>query len=131
MQYEIKGFHRRFTSIKMKTIKCLEKCHIAVKIVVLLLTSIFAVGEHKVFLKENHKSLRQCEDHQELFGMLNFYWNYLAYDLLYKLIEELTQQDGSFMAIGEEMTMYKRDLQIFRQRTTLKLFCQTQPNAEG
>ena len=125
IQCEIKGFHRRFNSMKMKTVEFLEKFGIAVKTVVFLLTSIFAVtGEHKMFLKENHKSLRQCEDHQELFGMLNFYWNYLSPDLLDKLLEELIQKESSFEAIGEEMRNYKADLQKFRQRTTLKLFCQ-------
>ena len=130
VQCEIKGFHRRFNSIKMKTVKFLEKFGIAVKTVVFLLTSVFAVGEHKMFLEEKHKTLCQCEDHQELFGMLNFYWDCLSPDLLDKLIEKLIPEESSFEDIGEEMGKYKTDLQKFRQRTTLKLFCQADTSSE-
>ena len=114
----------------MKTVKFLEKFGIAVKTVVFLLTSVFAVGEHKMFLEEKHKSLCQCKDHWELFGMLNFYWGYLSPDLLDKLIEELIPEESSFGAIGEEMEEYKTALQKFRQRTTLRLFCQADTSTE-
>ena len=127
VEAELKGFHRRFNAIKELTIKCLEKCQIAVMTVVYLLTSIRAVGEHKVFLEEKHPTLRRSEDHWELFGLLNLYWNYLAYDLLDQLIEELTQKNDIFKAVAGEMAEYKKDLQIFRQHTTLELFCQVQP----
>ena len=130
MQDEIKGFRRKFNSIQMKTIQCLEKCQIAVKTVVFLLTSLFAVGEHKVFLEEKHKSLCRSEDHWELFGKLNFYWNYLSYDLLGQLIEDLIPKESSFVAISEEIADYTADLQNFRQRTTLELFCQMEPSTD-
>ena len=59
--------------------------------VVYLLTSVLAVGEHKEYLKENHKFLRNSQDHWELFGELNLYWNYLSFGLLDdELIEENT-----------------------------------------
>ena len=127
MQVEIDGFHRRFNAIKTSTIQCLQKFNIAVKTVVFLLTSILAVEEHKVFLEEKHKSLRECDDHLELFGMLNFYWNYLAYDLLDQLIKELTTKESSFGVVGKKMAEYKKDLQNFRERTTLEHFSQAQP----
>ena len=78
-----------------------------------------------MFLKENHKALRQCEDHLELFGSLNFYWNYLAYDLLDHLIGELVKKHNFFETVSAEMVMYKKELQEFRKRTPLDLFCQT------
>ena len=102
----------------------------AVNMVVFLLTSVFAVDEHKVFLEENHKCLRQCEDHLELFGFLNLYWNYLSPDLLDQLLKELIQEESSFEAISEEMEKYKTDLQKFRQRTSLELFCQADTSTE-
>ena len=49
---EIKGLHRWFNCVKESTIKCLEKCRIAVMTVVYLLTSILSVDEHS-FLKRN------------------------------------------------------------------------------
>ena len=70
---EIKGLHRWFNRMKESTIKCLEKCRIAVITVVYLLTSILSVDEHKKFLEEKHKVLRKCEDHLELFGELNLH----------------------------------------------------------
>ena len=82
----------------MKTIQCLEAINITVKKVVLLLMSIVAVGEHKVFLEEKHKLLFGSEDHWQLFGLLSLYCNYLAPDLLDQLIEELALEESSFDA---------------------------------
>ena len=127
---EIKGLHRWFNRVKESTIKCLEKCQIAVMTVVYLLTSILSVDEHKKYLEEKHKVLRRCEDHLELFGELNLHWNYLSYDLLDQLIEELTLKDGAFESVGGEMAEYKREIHEFRKRTTLKLFCLADPYTE-
>ena len=127
LKMEIKGFRRRFNCVKESTIKCLEKCHIAVRIVVYMLTAILSVDEHKRFLEEKHKELRKCDDHWELFGELDFYWNYLTCDCLDELIEELTVKNKAFLSIAREMAVYKRDLQEFRKRTTLELFCLTVP----
>ncbi len=89
-----------------------------------------SMDEHKVFLEEKHKTLYKCEHHRELFGCLNFYWNYLAYDLLDELIQALSQKDLSFVAVTRKMEVYKEDLQQFRIRTPLKLFCQAQRKTE-
>ena len=127
---KIKHFHRRFNDIKESTIQCLKKCQMAVNVVVFLLTSICAMDEHEHFLEKKHKELHDCKNHWELFGMLNFYWNYLSYDLLDQLLEELTLKESSFLSIGREMENYKTDLLKFRQRTTLKLFCQADTSTE-
>ena len=95
----------------------------AVKTVVFLLMSIKAVDEHKMFLKKEHKTLRKCEDHWELFGDLNLYWNYLAFDLLEQLIEVLTLKQAEFDPIATEMASYKGELENFRRSTALELFC--------
>ena len=120
---KVKGFRRRFDAIKMSTIECLEKCKMAVKTVVFLLMSIKAVDEHKMFLKKEHKTLHKCEDHWELFGNLNLYWNYLAFDLLEQLIEVLTLKHAEFDPIASEMASYKGELEDFRRSTALELFC--------
>ena len=88
----------------------LEMVNITVKKVVLLLMSIVAVGEHKLFLEEKHKLLFGSEDHWQLFGLLSLYCNYLAPDLLHQLIEELALEESSFDATSEEMTDYKKDM---------------------
>ena len=130
MKDEINGLQKRFKSLKESVILCLERCRIAVKTVAYKLTEIRAVDQHKVFLEEKYESLRQCEDHWALFGTLNLYWNYLSPDLLDQLLEELIQVECSFKPIGEEMKKYKTDLQKFRQRTTLKHFCQSDTSTE-
>ena len=122
----MKGFRRRFNAIKISTIECLEKCKIAIKTVVLLLTSIKAVDEHKMFLKKEQKTLRKSKDHWELFGNLNLYWNYLAFDLLEQLIEVLNLERTEFDPITSEMADYKRDLEDFRRSTALEVFCQAE-----
>ena len=114
VQDQVRGFRRRFKAIKQLTIECLEKCKIAVFTVVFMLTEIRAVDQHKVFLEEKHKTLRKSEDHWELFGYLNLYWNYLSYDLLDQLIEELTDQNKTFATIAGEIEVYKKDLRAFR-----------------
>ena len=137
MKREIKSFHQRLMSIKMLTIDHLEKCKIAVKKVVFLLKSMLAADEHTVFLEEKHKSLHESADHWELFGLLSPYCNYLSPDLLDQLIEQLTQlikeltlEENSFETVSKRMKTYKTDLQKFRQRTTLQLFCDANTSAE-
>ena len=129
VEAEIDGFHQRFNSIKELTIRGLQKCYVTVLTVVYILTNIRTVKEH-MFLKENHKALRQCEDHLELFGSLNFYWSYLACDLLDHLIRELAKKHKFFSTVAGEMALYKKDLLEFRKRTTLELFCKAEPNTE-
>ena len=126
----MKVFQRRFKSLKQSVIQCLERCCIAVMTVVYLVMEIRAVDQCKVFLEEKHKVLFASGSHLELFSLLNLYWNYLSPDLLDQLLEELILEESSFEAIGEEMEKYKSDLQKFRQRTTVELFCQADTSTE-
>ena len=123
---EIKGLRRRFNSLKEKTIQGLERCRIEVMIVVYMLTTIPAVQEHG-FLEEKQKKLNESTNHWELFGKLNFYWNYLSYDLLEHLIEELALKHDWFQTVAGEMAVYKKDLEDFRKHTTLVLYCEVDP----
>ncbi|CAI8043795.1 hypothetical protein GBAR_LOCUS24302, partial [Geodia barretti] len=126
VETEIKSLHERFNALKDLAIQGLQKCCIAVLTVVYILTNI-RTHQHRLFLKENHNALRQCEDHLHLFGSLNFYWNYLAPDLLDHLIGELTKKHEDFNTTASEMTAYKKDLEEFKKRTALVLFCEADP----
>ena len=110
----------------MSTIRCLEKCKITVMMVLFTLTSIKAVKEHKVFLEEKHKALRQSDDHLEMFSLLNLYWNYLSYHLLEQLIEALNLEEPAFDSVAAEMAVYKKDLHHFMSQTSLVLFCEAE-----
>ena len=78
-----------------------------------MLTSIFTFDWHRKFLEEKCKDLKECKNHDDLFIELNFYWSYLAYDLLDQLIEELTWKNSLFESVAGEMALYKEDLQQF------------------
>ena len=110
----------------MSTIRCMEKCKITVMMVLFTLTSIKAVKEHKVFLEEKHKALRQSDDHLEMFSLLNLYWNYLSYHLLEQLIEALNLEEPAFDSVAAEMAVYKKDLHHFMRQTSLVLFCEAE-----
>ena len=126
---EIKVFEQRFDAMKKSTLRCLEMLQISVMCVVCTLTSLYAdhMNEHKVF---RDGSLSQSQNHVELFGSLNFYWNYLAYHLLEHLIKELSRSrtEQALMDVKQEMKDYKKDLKLFRIRTPLILFCLAQEN---
>ena len=137
---EIECFEDRFNTMKLSTIKCLEKIKISVIAVVYILTSLRAVyrAEYKVFFEKKIQKLNQCHNHWELFGSLNSYWNYLSYHLLDHLIKEvslnyrfLTDVEGktveqSVIDVKRQMSLYKSDLKKFRQLTSLKAFCRAE-----
>ena len=129
VQAEIKRLHRRFNSLKELTIRGLEKSKVAVMTVVYYLTTILTVREHKGFLEEKQKSLSESSNHWELFGKLNLYWTYLSYGLLEHLVEELALKHNWFQTAADEMAVYKKDLEEFRKRTTLVLFCEADHRA--
>ena len=86
---------------------------------VLTSLSVDDMDEHKVFLEGHFSALYQAPDHFELFGTMNFYWNYQNYHLLHHLIQEFN------LEVKGEMKTYKEDLKQFRKKTPLKLFCQS------
>ena len=97
------------------------KCQVAIVTVVSLITSILGFDVRKTFLEKDQKDLYECKDHWELFGYLNFYWNYLSFNLLQQLLNEHALKDCSDMK--KEMAVYANDVERFRQETTLLLFC--------
>ena len=123
VQAKIRRFEKRFNDLKKAARGCLEKRKISVKQVVDALTSMPAddIEEHELFLKDNLSDLYQSTDIPELIGKLSLLqWNYLSYQLLEYVIKEFG------LEVGREMEAYKLDLQLFRKKTPLALFCQSQ-----
>ena len=121
VQAKIRRFEKRFNELKKATKECLERKKISVEQVIEALTSMPEndLQEHKQFLKENLSDLSESSDIAELFGKLSLlYWDYLSYQLLEYLIKEFG------LEVKGEMEVYKLDLQRFRQKTPLALFCQ-------
>lgn len=118
---------------------------------VYILTSLCAVkqGDYNyTFLKENLVALNQSVDHWALFGILNFHWNFLDYDLLDHFINEFSQkqhllikrravprrrrafahgydtEETALTDVEGQMDLYKEDIEEFKRTTTLKSFCE-------
>ena len=122
VQNKIRRLQKRFNDLKESTRECLERLRVPVKRVADALTSLPAddVGEHKLFLESHLGALYYASDHSELFGTMNFHWNYLNPQLLDHLIREFDLE-----GVKGEMKTYKEDLQQFKEKTPLKLFCQS------
>ena len=134
---EIKVLKGRFNAMKISTVKCLENLHVGVMAIIHILMSLH-VDNHQVFLEEDRERFNLCQNHWELFGELNFYWNYLSYHLLVHLIKEVSRIYQSLTDVKEEiaeqslkdvkgqMDLYNEDLESFRRNTPLLLFCQAE-----
>ena len=122
VQAKIRQFEKKFNELKRACRSCLERYKVAVKRVVDALTDLPAddVDQHKQFIETHIKVLYQSSNHDELFGTLSFNMNYLSPQLLEYIADEFK------LGIENEMEAYKNDLQKFRKKTPLTLFCQTQ-----
>ena len=120
---EITQFEERFNKLRIATRVNLEKRGVPVKEIADTLTSLSPDDDemHTIFLYKHFKDLFNAPDHSELFGRMNFHWNYLNYPLLDHLVQRFNLKE-----IKDEMDAYKADLKKFREKTPLKLFCQTQ-----
>lgn len=120
---KIERLQQRFQLLRNDTKEHLEKCGKTVCNVADALTSIPADDqeEHKQFLESHVKVLYNASNLSELFGTMNFNWNYLNPNLLDCLVQmfHLEKMKG-------EMKAYKDDLKRFRENTPLELYCKTQ-----
>ena len=109
--------------LKEKLKESLDKNRILVKKVADALTSLSPDEDecHKVFLKENASELDEAKSNSRLFLTMNFHWNYLDPTLLDHLVVTFELVD-----VQPQMVKYKSELQEFRKKTPLTLFCETQ-----
>ena len=115
----IKKLEKRFSILKYSTLQCLEKHRISVERVVDTLTSLSPDDEHQRMFMESHiEVLFEAADNSELFGRMNVHWNCLNPNLLHNLVGELRLEE-----VKGEMEVYMSDLQQFRMKTPLTLFC--------
>ena len=112
---------QKFNDLKKKSIACLEKNTISLTRVIEILKSIKADKEHTQFSESHLSTFSQTFDFNELFGALGFNMNYLSCQLLDYLVNKLNLNN-----VKHEMEAYKLDLQIFRTKTPVSLFCDAQ-----
>ena len=84
-----------------------------------MLTSLplFKQHEDKNFLKKEKIHIKKAKDVDEIFDILEPYWNYVDYDLLEYIIKELGTSD-----LQEEMKEYITELEQFEKKTTVHNF---------
>ena len=119
----ISDLDERFDSLKDTAKKCLKKLRVTVEKIADALTKLAADEEnHYRFFMESHVSvLYKATSIPELFGTMNFHWNYLDPPPLDHLVDKFDLED-----VKVQMQMYNSDLQQFRMKTPLTLFCLAQ-----
>ena len=120
VQAKIRQLEKKFNELKRACRACLVKSKITVKRVVDALTDLPADDNNKQFIESHLSVLYQSSNHDVLFGTLSFNMNYLSPQLLEYIADEFK------LGIENEMEAYKKDLQKFRKKTPLTLFCRAQ-----
>jgi hypothetical protein len=118
----IEALKKYFDELKKDIRSCLIKRRIAVQEVADALTSLSVDDDEndKKYLKDNLSVMFRAKDHFELFGWLNFHWDYLNYPLLDHLIRKFNLE-----VVKAQMDQYKCEVELFRKRTPLDLYCKT------
>ena len=115
---------QRFKELKKATQQCLEKRDISVERITNTLKLLSADNddnEHKYFADSHISVFEQAHNHSALIGQLDFNMDYLSYRLLDYLVEEFGLEEVKVL-----MEAYKLDIQEFRAKTPVTLFCQSQ-----
>ena len=88
-----------------------------------MLTSMSADGneDHKIFPADHASFLFDAANLSEQFGTMNFHWNYLYPNVLDHIVTTYDLKE-----VKSQMEVYKSDLQQFRMKTPITLFCQVQ-----
>ena len=119
----IKILKMKFNGLKKKILESLNKHKVKVADVADALTLLSPNDDecHQIFLEEHIKNFNTAVNNFELFMTMNFHWNYLDPSLLNNLVTKL-----KLVEVKPDMTTYQSELQQFRMKTPLNLFCQTQ-----
>ena len=119
----IEVLKKKFNGLKKATWECLEKHKVPIQDVAAALTSLSPDDDqcHKMFLESHIKVFATAVNNSEHFITMNFHWNYLDPSLLNHLVTEL-----ELVEVKPDTTTYQSELQQFRMKTPLNLFCQMQ-----
>ena len=123
VQIKLKRFRNRFNKVKKQFQETLEKEHISVDEVIVVLKSLPAdnKSKYKVFTESHLSVFERAHNQSALIGHLDFYMDYLSYHLLDYLITEFDLKQ-----VKVQMEQYKSDLLQFREKVPLSQFCEAQ-----
>ena len=119
----ITDLEKIFDNLKNTIRKCLEDRGVQVKRAADVLTSLSADEDDntRMFAESHVSVLFKAADIPELFGTMNFHWNYLSPPPLDHLVKKFDLDE-----VKPQMNAYKFHLQQFRMKTSLSMFCRTQ-----
>ncbi|CAI7992367.1 hypothetical protein GBAR_LOCUS971 [Geodia barretti] len=121
MQQNIASLRNKFDVLKNHIRQCLEMRRIPVERVADALTTLSPDREEqqRLFLESHVSVLFRSGTHYELFGFMNFHWDYLNTPVMENLAQKFDLEE-----VRVEMESYKSELRQFRQATPLALFAQ-------
>lgn len=73
--------------------------------------------QHKYFLKQHSSKIAKATTVEEIFSLLNTYWNFLNCSLLAHIISKFGDEE-----LKKQLRIYTQDLQAFRSRTQITDF---------
>ena len=80
----------------------------------LLALDVFQKHEHQQFINDHLMKIDPATTFDDLWAKLNYYWNFLNFDLLEHIVSIFGSED-----LKQEMESYEHDLQSFRKSTRL------------
>ena len=119
----ISDLDKSFDSLKNSVKQSLKKLRVSVERVADVLTSLSADEDdhYRMFLESHVSALFKAANISELFGTMNLHWNYLNPPPLDDLAKKFELEEPK-----QQMKAYTSDLQQFRMKTPLTLFCLAQ-----
>ena len=75
-------------------------------------------SEHKFFVDEVKAELKKAESIEDIFLILDDYWDYLNYSLLEHIVDRHVSSDE----VKKEMAEYGKEISSFRMKTRLNIF---------
>ena len=114
---------KKFDVLKDTIIEHLEKRKVLVRKVADVLTTLSLDADdcHKLFLEQRCRILVTAVSHSDIFATMNCHLNYLDPSLLDHLVRKLDVDEIKVL-----MDEYKSDLDQFRMKTPVFLFCRAQ-----
>ena len=74
--------------------------------------------EHEFFVEKVKTELKKAESIEDIFLILDDYWDYLNYSLLEHIVDRHVSSDE----VKKEMTEYAKEISSFRMKTRLNIF---------
>ena len=120
VEAKVRKFKKRFRKLKKATQKGFKQRGIPVKRVSEALPADDS-NEHRMFTQSHKSVFEEAHNQSALIGAMGYTMDYLSYHLLDHIVAKFDLGE-----VKVQMEAYKSDLQRFRERVPVNLFCQSQ-----